>query len=78
MNKKERQNKQFYKYKKRLKYWAAIWKEDLQELLQERKYNHLKTQATMCSCYMCSKYYKYNRAKEKQAWKNLEKEYMKS
>lgn len=74
MNKKERQNKTFYKYKKRVTFWAAIWKEDLQEILRERKYNVLKSQAVLCSCYICSKHKKYNRAKQKQLWTNLEKQ----
>ena len=78
MNKKERQNKTFYKYKKRAKYYAAIWNESLQEILKERRYHELKSQAVLCSCYMCSKYYKYNRAKEKKIWMNIEKQSLKN
>lgn len=73
MNKKVRHELKMLKYRKRLKYWASIWRTHttqdgdeiinptVNDLVNDKAYLHLKTQATMCSCYMCSKYYKYRR-----------------
>lgn len=73
MNKKRRQELKELKYRKRLKYWVSVWnkhttKEGIEivnptvnDLVEDGAYLHLKTQAVMCSCEMCSKYYKYRR-----------------
>lgn len=73
MNKKYRQELKELKYRKRLKYWVSIWdthttKDGIEiknptvnDLIEDKAYLHLKTQAVMCSCWICSKHKKYNR-----------------
>lgn len=73
MNKKYRHELKMLKYKKRLKFWASIWTRHrtkdgdeiisptYRDLINDNTYSHLRTQAVMCSCWMCSKDHKYKR-----------------
>jgi NADPH-dependent curcumin reductase CurA len=73
-NKGRRQELTQLKYKNRLRYWANIWRNSthitqdgteifsptVQDLIDDNAFSHLKTQAMMCSCGICS-YLKYER-----------------
>jgi len=81
MNKKQRKDKGFCKYKKRLSLWlchvdnytardgSKIVQPKLTDLLKDNAQYKLKNHATLCSCYMCSGHKKYNRAKQKNYFK---------
>jgi len=87
MDKKQRRDKEFYLYKKRLKNWAGnlsavIDREGelrydmkLIDLLNERVQYKLKHTSTLCSCYGCSGYYKYRRYEKKMEDRKLLEEY---
>ena len=87
MDKKQRRDKEFYVYKKRLRKWMSsgrifINREedycfDLKwiEFYKDRAQYKLRHTATLCSCYGCSGYYKYRRYEEKIEFRRLLKEY---
>lgn len=87
MNKKIRRDKTFLKYKKRIALLAAntdhyitkdgtdIYKPKTIDIINDKGFLSLKTQATLCSCYGCSGCYKYKRhlkKKEDNYLKNLQ------
>ena len=86
MNKQIRKDKEFYKYKKRLhrlvpylfryrdKDGEIVNNPTTDQLLKEHAFHDLKNTSTPCSCWMCSGYYKYNRAKVKAAWRKNQRE----
>lgn len=87
MDKKQRRDKTFRLYKKRLKKWMSSGRVyinrdgeyhfDLKliDYLNERAQYKLKHTATLCSCYSCSGYYKYRRNDKKQEDVRLVEEY---
>lgn len=87
MDKKQRKDKEFRIYKKRLKKWMSSarvyinkdgeYRFDLKlvDYIKERAQYKLKHTATLCSCYGCSGYYKYRRYEEKVEFRRLLKEY---
>ncbi len=77
MNKGRRNEITFLKYKKRIQYFTygtdeyitrdgtSILNPKVADVIKDRGQLCYKTQSVSCSCWECSGYYKYNRAKEK-------------
>jgi hypothetical protein len=77
MNKQRRNELTKLKYKKRLKRWISCgglyhlngeWvdKPNVTEAMRENVLTAFKSSATLCSCFMCSGFYKYQRHVKKQ------------
>jgi hypothetical protein len=78
MNKGRRNEIKFLKYKKRIKRWVAncsiydakdgrqIYYPKAIDLINDRSRTNFKNTGTICSCWMCSKYWKYKRHIKKQ------------
>lgn len=86
MNKQERKEKQFFKYKKRLARFTAgdkiyidrngdwLMNPKLIDLIKDRAYLEFKNSSVLCSCYMCS-YDRYERHLKKREDQRILKDY---
>jgi hypothetical protein len=89
MNKQRRNEITYLKYKKRIKRWVSncsiyhdrnnniIYNPKTIDVLKDRGQLVYKTQAVPCSCWMCSKYWKYKRHLKKQEDRKLIQENLK-
>ena len=87
MDKKQRRDKEFYKYKKRISKWVSnrkiyftrdgrkIYNPKTVDILEDRGQLCYKTTSTPCSCYCCSDIYKYQRHEKKQEDRRLLEEF---
>lgn len=89
MNKARRTELTQLKYEKRIKRWVAsvstyicrdgsvIKDPKAVDVIQDQGQLGFKSQATLCSCWMCSGYYKYNRNDKREEDRRLLNEYYK-
>lgn len=77
MNKQIRKEKMLLKYKKRIRRWVAnmhiyvdksgnyVYEPKATDLIKDNAYLEFKNSSVLCSCYMCSKHWKYSRKDKK-------------